>query len=301
VTEDRTWLTEPEKGSLLGMRLLFGVVRLAGRPAARACLSLVAFYYALFAARARRASQDYLRRLGRPAGFLAACAHLRCFAHVTLDRLFLLQGRLDRFEFERTGSHHLVELRRARRGALLVGAHVGSYEAMRAMSTDVDIHIHVLAHFANAARITRFLERASGGDPMLRVIPIDPADPTYLLRVKDLVEGGELVAVLGDRLGINDKVVAVDFLGAPAAFPAGPFVIGALLGCPVYLVFGLHHPPRRYALYCEPFAERIDLPRAERESALREYVARYAGRLEHYCRLAPHNWFNFFDFWSRPR
>jgi predicted LPLAT superfamily acyltransferase len=53
-------------------------------------------------------------------------------------------------------------------------------------------------------------------------------------------------------------------------------------------------------LYCEPFEERIDLPRGAREEALRAYVTRYAGRLEHYCRLAPDNWFNFYDFWSPP-
>jgi len=25
----------------------------------------------------------------------------------------------------------------------------------------------------------------------------------------------------------------------------------------------------------------------------------YADRLTHYCRLAPYNWFNFFDFWQK--
>jgi predicted LPLAT superfamily acyltransferase len=67
----------------------------------------------------------------------------------------------------------------------------------------------------------------------------------------------------------------------------------------VLLTFGLHRPPNRYELYCEPFAEQVLLPRAQREEALREHVQRFASRLEHYCRLAPDNWFNFYDFWSK--
>jgi predicted LPLAT superfamily acyltransferase len=26
---------------------------------------------------------------------------------------------------------------------------------------------------------------------------------------------------------------------------------------------------------------------------------RYAERLSHFCRIAPYNWFNFFDFWQK--
>ena len=72
----------------------------------------------------------------------------------------------------------------------------------------------------------------------------------------------------------------------------------AILKCPIYLVFGLYREPNRYELYCEPFSERLVLPRGAREEALRHEVARYARRLEDYCRKAPDNWFNFFDFWG---
>ena len=27
-------------------------------------------------------------------------------------------------------------------------------------------------------------------------------------------------------------------------------------------------------------------------------AAAYAGRLEHYCTVAPYQWFNFFDYWQ---
>ena len=79
---------------------------------------------------------------------------------------------------------------------------------------------------------------------------------------------------------------------------AGQKPLAAVLKCPIYLVFGLYFEPNRYELFCEPFAERIVLPRGDRQEALRIVVSRYAERLEAYCRQAPNNWFNFFDFWE---
>jgi predicted LPLAT superfamily acyltransferase len=73
-----------------------------------------------------------------------------------------------------------------------------------------------------------------------------------------------------------------------------------MLKCPVYLTFGISRGSKRYDLYCEPFADRIDLPRGDRRAALVKYVTRYAERLEHFTRAAPDNWFNFYDFWAEP-
>jgi predicted LPLAT superfamily acyltransferase len=43
---------------------------------------------------------------------------------------------------------------------------------------------------------------------------------------------------------------------------------------------------------------RRDQPRAPRATRMAALIQRYAGRLEHYARLAPYNWFNFYDFWN---
>jgi predicted LPLAT superfamily acyltransferase len=31
---------------------------------------------------------------------------------------------------------------------------------------------------------------------------------------------------------------------------------------------------------------------------MRQWLQAYVARLEHYCRLSPYNWFNFYDFWA---
>jgi predicted LPLAT superfamily acyltransferase len=103
--------------------------------------------------------------------------------------------------------------------------------------------------------------------------------------------------VLGDRLGLNERSTTAEFFGAPARFPTGPYIMASVLRCPVLTVFGTYVAPRRYVLRCELFAERVELPRKDRERALAGYVEQYARRLEHYARAAPDNWFNFYDFW----
>ncbi|MFV8753905.1 lipid A biosynthesis acyltransferase [Nannocystaceae bacterium ST9] len=295
------WLARRERGSRAGIRVLLVVTRVLGRRGAHLLLRVIMFYFTLFAGAARRASQDWHRRLGRDAGFWAAYRHLFCFARVALDRVFFVQGKLEPFEFDRRGTELLVELQRRGKGGILLGAHFGSFEAMRAAGRSSDLRINILAHNRNAQMIATFLDEVSGGQSKVRVIEIDPDDRTYILEVQQRIGEGELVAVLGDRLGLNDRSASVEFFGSPASFPTGPYIMAAALHCPVYMVFGWFEPPNRYVLRCEPLAEEVVLPRAGRDAALRAYVELYARRLEHYARAAPDNWFNFHDFWSAPK
>ena len=127
-------------------------------------------------------------------------------------------------------------------------------------------------------------------------------DPVgQMARVHDRIEAGDFVALLGDRTGLNERTVEVTFFGEPAHFPAGPFLLASLMKCPVYLTFGLYRRPNRYDLSCEPFADKLQIPRKDREAGLKEIVQRFADRLEHHARLAPENWFNFYDFWNKER
>ena len=119
-----------------------------------------------------------------------------------------------------------------------------------------------------------------------------------LLKVKESLDAGFLVGMLGDRVSSGDKTTQCQFLGAPATFPAGPILLAATMHCPVILFFGLYRGGRRYEIYFEHFADEIILNRDRRAEDVQHWVQRYAGRLEHYARLAPYNWFNFYPFWD---
>jgi predicted LPLAT superfamily acyltransferase len=118
------------------------------------------------------------------------------------------------------------------------------------------------------------------------------------MRLQEKIGAGELLFIVGDRTPAseNGRVSTVPFLGAPAPFAQGPWLIAHLLGCPVYLFFCVKEGGR-YRIHLERFAERIELRRGARAEALTRYIGQYAARLEQYCRAAPLQWFNFFDFW----
>lgn len=275
------------------------VANVLGRPAARLVVHFPAIYFFLFHPDARRASREYLTRVtGRPATATMAYRHILCFARVTLDRIFLLQHRDSLFRAVHTGHEYIPRLQATGRGAILLSAHLGSSASMSLGDRANRLKINIAGYFQNARMINSILERLDP-EASARVIHLDPARVESVLAIRERIAAGEMIAMTADRSGINERSVRVPFFGEPAAFPTAPFLLAALLRCPVYLVFGLYREPNVYELYCEPFEEdRLVLPRRERDAALASCAERYARRVEHYCRLAPYNWFNFYDFWS---
>ena len=116
------WRHIPEAGTVWGIRALVLLARTCGRRIAGWFLYLVALYYAIVRGTARRASRDYLQRVGHSATFASIVRHLHMFAQVSLDRLFFLTGRWDSFEFEQRNHDQLVEISRTGVAAISRGA-----------------------------------------------------------------------------------------------------------------------------------------------------------------------------------
>jgi predicted LPLAT superfamily acyltransferase len=291
------WLEQPERGSRLAMRLLAWLTLKLGRPLTRLLLHPICLYFVLFSPRARRASLDYLRRvLGRRAGLRDVWRHYHAFASTVHDRIYLLAGRYDYFDVTLSAPPEVLALLRAGRGCILLGSHLGSFEILRARGfADRVPPVNVLMHLGNAGKINSVLDRLA---PALAARVIPPGDPASLLRVRECLARGELVGMLGDRLWRNERSCSCAFLGARARFPLGPLLLAGLLEAPVVLFFGLYRGGRRYELRLEPFAETIPLVPGGRDAAVQPWVERYVARLEHHCRAAPYNWFNFYDFWA---
>lgn len=304
VAARRGWLDVSEVGSVWGIRFVVSLCTLFGRGLARGFLRAITLYYVLTHATARRASRNYYEHLERSAGvsrprvrFATMYRHFSTFADVALDRLLIAARRYELFEVTCTGREHLDGLARTRRGALLLGAHLGSFEAMRLGAVTQSLPVNMVVNFSNAQHIKSVLDRLDP-ESNTRFIEITEDTVELALRIRECIERGEMVAILADRVAPDARSETADFLGAPARFASGPFMLAAALRCPVYLTFGLFRGGNRYDLYCEPFAAAIELPRKRREEALREVVQRYASRLETYLRSAPDNWFNFYDFWG---
>jgi predicted LPLAT superfamily acyltransferase len=288
------WTRRAERGSVVLIRFIVWFARRAGRGPARVLLRAITAYFFLFAAAARRASRDYLTRcLGRSPTLAERYRHFFAFASATLDRVFFLEDRFDLFEIEIHGGELFDE-----RGALLMGAHLGSFEAMRALGRGRSRAVTMAMYEENARKVQSALG-AVAPERMGDIVALGRLDS--MLRLTERLEGGAVVGVLADRTLGDEPVLQLPFLGAPAPFPTGPMRMAAALRTRVLFMAGLYRGGNRYEVRFEPLADFTSLgqlTRAERDQRVKEAVAAYAARLEHYCRAAPDNFFNFYGFWK---
>jgi predicted LPLAT superfamily acyltransferase len=293
----RAWANLPERGSIAALSLMAWIVRHIGARAGELLLYPISLYYVLTARRARRGSFHYLRRiLAREPRPMEQFRHFHCFARTILDRLLMLAGQLDRFQLDVSGGERILAQVRAGKGCLLLGAHLGSFEALRALGVSLQhFPIKVLMNVDHNATTSAFFARLN---PEIAETIIPIAGPDTLITVREWLERGYMIGALGDRVVADDQVLVCRFLGDPAAFPAGPLRLAAMLQCPVILAFALYRGGNRYEVHFEPFAEVIPANDRRSAAALTRWAQRYADRLEHYARLAPYNWFNFYDFWG---
>ncbi|MBA1149596.1 lipid A biosynthesis acyltransferase [Ectothiorhodospiraceae bacterium WFHF3C12] len=286
------WTRKRSRGSLALMRLMVWIALRLGRWPARLILHGITTYFLLFSLEGRRASRAYLARvLDRRPGLGDIYRHYFTFACTLLDRVYLLAGRGDVLSVDFHGRDLLP-----RSGCLLIGAHLGSFDVMRVLAEhDPNVDVRVLMHLRPDSKIERIFDELN---PALKegVIPIGGI--ATMLRLKEAVEGGAQVALLADRFVAEDRSVSCRFLGETVSLPAGPFHVAATLGVPMYTCFGLHRGWGRYQVVIEPFAEGIDADRTNRDEVVAQYAQAFADRLAYWCRQAPYNWFNFYDFWS---
>lgn len=304
-----SWARIAERGSIWGIRFTAGCYRVLGRRLSLPLVHAVVSYFFLTDARRRRASLAYLRRvhadprgresLPRPPGLRECYRHYRTFGLAIVDRLAIWFGRDREFAFTTHGLDYVDELGRQGRGALLLGSHLGSFDALRLLAKRAGSVVNVLMFTANAARINQVLREAA---PELeaRVIQVDPGSVQSVFTIRERLRRGEHVAILADRIevGERDRALAVPLLGGTARLPQAPILLAGLLGCPLVSVVALREGPGRYEVFVEVLAERVVLPREGREAAVAALLARYAGELERHCLRRPYQWFNFFDYWG---
>jgi predicted LPLAT superfamily acyltransferase len=278
------------------MRLAVGVAFLLGRPAARLVLVFVCLHFLVFSPSDRAASRRYLRKaLGREPRLADLFRHFHAFGAVILDRMYLLGGRLRRFDVRVHGEEIVDALRAKSEGGLLLGAHLGSFEVIRFLGREkCAMQVRLVMYKEHLRKLNSVLDAV---DPACALPVIELGTIDSMLQVDSALAQGEFVGMLADRNIEGEGTAPCTFFGEPARFPLGPFRLAAMLRRPLVLMVGLYRGGNRYDIHFELIEDLRAAERGRREQLVHQAMQKYAARLEHYCRLAPYNWFNFYDYW----
>ncbi len=297
------WSNTKEVGAAWGIRLLVLIYKLLGRTVLFIAIYPVVTYFFLTNRSARDASREYLSTLHAFAPDVSirptpatTFRHFVSFARCIGYRIAAWTGQITLDDVTYTGREAFIELIDKGQGALLVTAHLGCLEVCRALARLRNIRLNVLVHTTHAEQFNRVM-RSVNPDQNVELIEISELDPSIAIRLRHKLAAGELIVITGDRVPPSgNRFGTADFLGRQARFPQGPFILAALLKCPVYTLICLSEGAR-FHVYLEHMCDSVQLNRNSREADLQSYVGQFAQRLERYCLRAPLQWFNFYPFW----
>ncbi|MEO8002608.1 MAG: acyltransferase [Arenimonas sp.] len=300
------WADFGESTFVAGIWFLYGMYRLFGRLPFRFFLYPVVSYYWLTRPVARRSSMEYLQHLQesqhvftKEPGLWQGYRHFIQFGETLLDKLLAIGGNYPADAVD-LSEHKIIrtELENGQ-GCLIVTAHLGCLELMQSASTwKRKFKINILVHTAHATSFNRILNRINP-DTGVNFLQVTAFNAPTAMMLADRISAGEIIAIAGDRVPTSgDRMVNAPFLGKPAPFPAGPYLIASLLACPAYAMVCLREG-RGYRLKVEKLADAVATPRNKRSELIEQQATKYAGWLEHRVAESPFDWFNFFPFWDQ--
>jgi predicted LPLAT superfamily acyltransferase len=290
------WEEQPERSSRFMLALLANTALVLGRHATRVVLiPVVAYFLVTSPSNVTAARQALTRILRRPATWRDVARSFYTYAVCALDRIYLLKGQQRGLKVAVERPPEVIAAA-TRGGSILLVAHLGNFDVLRTLGVgEHHLPLSILLDRQQGHMFISLLERLN---PLLvkHVIDAGQRGPQLVLALREALECGRMVGIMGDRARRDERAIDVQMFGATARFPEGPWLLAAALGVPIILGIGLYHGGTRYSAHFELFSERLELPRASRQQALQAAAQRYALRIEHYARLAPYNWFNYYAY-----
>jgi len=298
--QKENWKKTQDRGSPWLIDLIIWIILNLGRSIGRLFLFPIVLYF-VFNSSTKKYSKRYLQRNFHTAhkkdpGFIAVYKHYYSFANMLLDRVYFLTGKTQKFEIKLHNEHLMTDLIKQGKGAVLLGSHLGNFDALRALANQHDnIKIRALMYNNNQQNINQAFEKLN---PKLKEDVIHIGTPDAMLRVQEDINSGYVIGMLADRIEQDDRSTICHFLGEDVKLPTGPLIVAYLLKAPVIICFALHRGGNRYEVYFHKLRDKIELPRKERDQALQRLMQEYADLLEQHAIESPYNWYNFYDFWQ---
>jgi predicted LPLAT superfamily acyltransferase len=285
------------RGTQLGYRIFVFVVKTFGVLPAYLLLRFVAFYYFLFSWNSSRHIYNYFRlrhRFSPIRSLFNLYANYFVFGQTILDKIVVMAGIENRYTYDFDGESHLHEIVRGGKGGILLSAHVGNWEAAGHLLKRLNARINVVMYDGEHEKIKQYMQEVTGGRNF-NVIVIRE-DLSHVYAIGEALQKNELICLHADRFIDGSKTTEVNFLGAPARFPVGPFLLAATFDVPVSVVFAMKAGNLHYHFYGSPLIRRTaDENKRDFTQRLLNYFVR---DFEEKVREYPKQWFNYYNFWN---
>lgn len=294
------WKDSTEKASGFWIWLLARIALLIGRRAVMIVLIPVTLVYLVFARSAARASVSYLARVHRnKTSWWQTWRHFYCFALVSVDRFYFISGKQECLDVDIVGEACIEDIANSEQGCILLVSHLGSFDALRAGAASFkSMPFSILMDHKHNAASMKVID-ALNPEIAQGIIDSNQSAPALALTLAEKLQARNMIGIMADRLNPGEEGVVVDFLDGQAQFPTGPWKLASVLKVPVFLCFGLYLHNNCYRLHIEKFSSGINVSRKTREHDIAQCVQLYAEQLEEKLKLAPYNWFNFYEFWIK--
>ncbi len=288
------------RGGLTGYQIFLFLLKNVNLRAAYLLLYFVALYYVLFASKARKPMYYYFNKrlnFGHLKTFYYLYLNNITFGKVIIDKVVMMAGFPNKFTFDFDGENHLHSMAESG-GGLIIGSHVGNWEIAGQLLTRIKTTVHIVMLDAEHQKIKKLIQSVSNAKKM-NVIPIKE-DLSHLFKIKDALLANEIVAIHGDRFLPGSKTMEVNFLGAHAHFPTGPFYIAMKYNKPVTFVSAIKENNTHYHFMAtEPKLYANSRCLEDRNKEIYRMIRDYTIQLEKTLFKHPEQWFNYYYFWDK--
>ncbi len=287
------------KGTVLGYQIFVFICKHLGVYPAYFILRFVACYYFLFSWNSSRQTYSYFRnrlKFGSFSSLIRLYQNYYVFGQTLLDKFIIMAGIPNKFTFHQDGSENLVKMMQGGKGGILISAHIGSWEAAgHLLKNNLNVHVNVVMYDGEHERIKNYLGKQTGG-PNFSIILIKN-DMSHVYAIGDALQRNELICLHADRFLKGNKTTSIDFLGEPASFPIGPFLLAASFRAPVTLVFAFKETTTHYHFFSSELMIREE--QEPKDKFISRMMNTFVQDMERKIRIYPLQWFNYYNFWEK--
>jgi lauroyl/myristoyl acyltransferase len=203
------------------------------------------------------------------------------------------QGTIPDWEF--AGMDHFEALQSRGGGAIILTAHMGSYDLGAQMFATYSTRRIVMVRAPEVDPETRNFEESLTTDRVQITFNTEPAD--LALDLLSALRNGEVIAIQGDRVTEGIASVETMLFGKQTRVPSGPFALAMVARAPIYPLFVIRRGRRAYQLLTCPPIEVVRTS-ANRHDDIACAVEQWSRALETTLREAWHQWFAFEPFYE---